>query len=142
MFLLSEVRKKLLLIWLSFSALLLIFFLLQILNGKYAGMENIAWGLDICPIAPRTGVAAGCHLAPSEPGEMLVVLGVLGDSGAVGFLFVFCVGFAGGYLGWVGRTEFGGGLCWVVPIPAAFAGLGVGSFQRAVFQKRKPFSTQ
>jgi Effector-associated domain 11 len=43
MLLLTDVRKKLLALWLGFSALLLLFFLLQALSGKYAGMETAAW---------------------------------------------------------------------------------------------------
>jgi len=43
MLLLTNVRKKLLALWLIFSAVLLLFFLLQVLNGKYEGMESRAW---------------------------------------------------------------------------------------------------
>lgn len=68
----SEARKKLLLLWLIFTALLLVFFLLQFLNGKYAGMETTAWAWYFLQILPGLALLLVAELLNLNRGKIIV----------------------------------------------------------------------
>ncbi len=72
MLLLTDVRKKLLALWLIFSSMLLLFFLLQVLNGKYADLESSAWIWIFIQLLPGLGLLLSATLLHSNRGKAIL----------------------------------------------------------------------
>jgi len=139
MFLLSEVRKKLLLIWLSFSALLLIFFLLQILNGKYAGMENIAWGWIFAQLLPGLVLLLAATLLHLNRGKYLLYWVSWAIAGLSAFYLFFVLvslaGISGGSAGQSLEEGFVGSYRYLLPLQV----LVLAAFSVLFFKKESLF---
>lgn len=101
--LISEARKKLLLLWLIFTALLLVFFLLQFLNGKYAGMETAAWSWIFVQVLPGLGLLLAASLLNLNRGKIIVRWAIWAILGLAGLfllaVLVSLVGISGGSSG-------------------------------------------
>lgn len=72
MLLLSEVRKKLLLFWLCFAAILFLLFLIQVQNGKYTGMESMAWGWIFAQLLPGLVLLLAATLFRFNQGKVVL----------------------------------------------------------------------
>ena len=70
--LLSDVRKKVLLLWLIFSAMLLLFFLIQVQNGKYEGMETTAWLWIFVQLLPGLSLLLAANLLRFHAGKTIL----------------------------------------------------------------------
>lgn len=72
MLLLSDLRKKILLLWLLLSAVLLLFFLFQAQNGKYAGLESAAWTWIFVQLLPGLTLLLAATLFRFNQGKVVL----------------------------------------------------------------------
>jgi len=135
MLLLTDVRKKLLAIWLSFSALLLIFFLLQALSGKYAGMESVAWIWIFVQLMPGLALLLASTLFHLKRGKAILRWVFWAIAGLIVlfllFVLVSLAGISGGAGGQNLRDGFTESYRYLLPIQGlVLAVLGVLFFKK------------
>ncbi len=87
--LLSEVRKKLLAIWLIFSALLLFFFFFEFNVGKYEGLETAAWLWIFTQILPGLLILLAATFYKTNMGKAILKWAFWAVDGLVAFFLVF-----------------------------------------------------
>ncbi len=120
MLLLTDVRKKLLAIWLSFSALLLIFFLLQALSGKYAGIESVAWIWIFVQLMPGLALLLAVTLFQLKRGKAILRWVFWAVAGLMVlfllFVLVSLAGISGGAGGQSLRDGFTGSYRYLLPM--------------------------
>ena len=139
MVILSDVRKKLLALWLTFSAMLLLFFLLQVLNGKYAGMESAAWVWIFAQLFPGMALILAATLLQLNRGKPIlrwVFWGVAGLSTLfLFFVLISLIGISGGSAGQSLREGFAGSYRYLLPMQ----GLLLAVFGVLFFKKESLF---
>ncbi|MFN4256478.1 MAG: hypothetical protein ACK4Q5_15865 [Saprospiraceae bacterium] len=137
--LLSDVRKKLLALWLGFTALLLLFFLLQFLNGKYADIEGVAWTWVFAQLLPGLGVLWAATLLNLNAGKAILRWAFWGIAGLAGLFLVFVlvslVGISGGSAGLSLTEGFEDSYRYLLPLQ----GLVLAVFGLLFFKKESIF---
>lgn len=137
--LLTEVRKKLLALWLVFAVLLLLFFLLQFLNGKYADIESTAWTWVFAQLLPGLGVLLVATLLNLNAGKAILRWAFWGIAGLTGLFLVFVlvslVGISGGSAGQSLAAGFADSYQYLLPLQ----GLVLAVFGLLFFKKGSIF---
>jgi len=139
MLLITNVRKKLLTLWLIFSAMLLLFFLLQVLNGKYAGMESTAWVWIFVQLLPGLVLLLTATLLHSNRGKAILRGAFWAIAGLTTlfllFVLVSLAGISGGQAGQSLSEGFAGSYRYLLPLQ----GLVLAVFGILFFKKENLF---
>lgn len=135
MLLLSDVRKKLLLLWLSLSVVLLLFFLVQAQHGKYDGIEGTAWGWVFAQLLPALCILLAATLARRHTGKTVlrwVYRSIMALAALVlVFVLLTLLGISGGSAGLSLEEGFSRSWRYLLPLQALLcAVLGVLFFKK------------